>query len=261
MAIITSNKGEIQKALAEIHSRLAPAAERAENKQIGIQRTQIGRFEKSVDVSTYRIPSGSISERSQQNDRSVARSAVWLKVIERLKVPKIYHDASLAKIETLDPMLAKIGKEWISKPKSLYLSGCTGCGKTYFSYALLRGLYESCNDPNLWVFWKHSFDLDNQLLKAGEEGSEIHQLSLLCEVPFLFIDDLAVERSSERIIRQYYKIIDYRINNMLPMIFTSNLEMEKIGHVLGDRIASRLEFALEIKFPKRDLRKQKKIIL
>ena len=70
------------------------------------------------------------------------------------------------------------------------------------------------------------------------------------------LDDLGVEKPSERIIKQYYNIIDRRLNNLLPTIFTSNFSIEKIGNNLGDRIASRLEMAIEIKFPKKDLRKE-----
>ena len=76
-----------------------------------------------------------------------------------------------------------------------------------------------------------------------------------CEVPVLFIDDLGTEKDSDRVRQQYGKIIDERVGNELPTVYTSNLDLDHIGKTLGDRIASRLQVSYQIKFPDRDLRK------
>ena len=152
------------------------------------------------------------------------------------------------------PVIGYAGKEWVENPKSLYVTGSIGSGKTYFCFALLRELLEQreCH----WVIFVRSCDLDDELLNACETGRESYCLEKYKTVPFLFIDDLGVERTTDRVIKQYYNIIDFRVSNSLPTVFSSNLTPEDTSTTLGDRISSRLQVAKIIKFPKQDLRKQ-----
>lgn len=178
----------------------------------------------------------------------------WEKAYKHFKILKVHQDACLENVEKITPAIANAGKKWIKNPKnSLFLSGNTGSGKTYFCIALLRELIESYNP---WVIYIRSDALDNELLKAVEDRQEDYVLEKYNSVPYLFIDDLGVERISDRLIKQYYSLIDTRMGNLLPTIFTSNTAMENIKNTLGDRIASRLEMAIEIRFPKKDLRKE-----
>lgn len=151
--------------------------------------------------------------------------------------------------------IGELGEKWINSNKkpSLFLTGTPGSGKTYFAIALLKGLID-LNIYN-WLIFIKSDDLDNELLKAVLESNEAYVLEKYHDVPFLFIDDIGVERVNERIIKQYYSIIDRRLSNLLPTVFTSNLSVEQIGNTLGDRIASRLAMTTEVSFPKMDLRK------
>lgn len=177
----------------------------------------------------------------------------WPKAIERFKIGKIYHDVTLKNVEKINPGIAQIGRDWVKNPEILYISGSPGSGKTYFLFSILRGLIQT-RKPE-WIIFKKSDDLDTELLRAIEEKQEAWHMENYHNVPYLFIDDLGVERINERIIKQYYNIIDRRTENMLPTVITSNVSCCDIHKTLGDRIASRLEIATEIKFPNRDLRK------
>ena len=181
----------------------------------------------------------------------------WEKAIDRWKIPKVHQSASLDKVEKIEPAMAKFGREWVksSNKKSLFLTGNAGSGKTFFAHSIFRAMIESTPRAEVFNFVR-SDDLDSELLKAVKNEGEEYTLEKYHSVPFLFIDDLGVERVSERIIKQYYSIIDRRLNNLMPTIFTSNIPLDKINSNLGDRIASRLEMCEEIKFPKRDLRKE-----
>lgn len=181
----------------------------------------------------------------------------WHEAISRFNIGRIYHEASLDDVqEKVDRNIAKAGRKWLEAnyKQSLYLSGNPGSGKTYFSVCLLKELIESQKHP--WIIYTRSYEIDDELLVAVDERRELSVLQKYHEVPILFIDDLGVERVSDRIMRQYYSIIDTRINNFLPTVFTSNIPIEGIYKTLGDRIASRLEMAFEIKFPNKDLRKE-----
>jgi DNA replication protein DnaC len=175
----------------------------------------------------------------------------WEDAVLRFKIGKVHQIASIDQFsEGMRDLFAK----WIANPNfSLYLSGSAGSGKTYASVALLKGLIEKQEYP--WIIYKRSYELDDELLEAVSNRQESFVLEKYHEVPFLFIDDLGVERVNDRVIKQYYSIIDHRLNNLLPTVFTSNILRKDIDKNLGDRIASRLQMAAEIIFPKKDYRK------
>lgn len=178
----------------------------------------------------------------------------WESAIQKFHIPKIYQQASLEKVAEHYAPIADLGREWLTKLNPLYVSGATGSGKTYFFYAILKELIKT--QKYQWIIVISSDVLDDELLEAAKKGNEEDKIKKYTEVPILFIDDLGVERpENERVIKQYYRIIDHRMNNLMTTVFTSNIAIEQIKNKLGDRIASRLEMAQEIKFPKKDLRK------
>jgi len=183
--------------------------------------------------------------------------ARWDDFLTRFKIGKRYHHAHLNEVKKLYFWAYEEGMNWLNfriKP-SLYLSGNPGSGKTFMGLALLRGIIER-KIHKADIRFIRSDDLDDQLLQAIEDKNESYAIENYCEVPVLFIDDLGVERPNDRVIKQYYKIIDRRLNNLTTTIFTSNIPRVNIDKNLGDRIASRLEMCQEIRFPERDLRKE-----
>lgn len=184
--------------------------------------------------------------------------AGWRETLQRFRIGARYQDASLTAVKKLYGWAYEEGVNWINskgvKP-SLLLSGNPGSGKTFFTLALLRELIAR-KIHKADIYFIRSDDLDDDLLRSIEDKNESYVLEKYCEVPYLFWDDLGTERSNDRIIKQYYKIIDRRLSDLKPTVFTSNVSLEKFGGWLGDRIASRLEYCQEIKFPMRDLRKE-----
>jgi DNA replication protein DnaC len=183
--------------------------------------------------------------------------AGWEDTCQRFHIGKRYHNAHLNEVKKLYLWAYEEGMHWLSqklKP-SLYLSGNAGSGKTYMALALLRGVIDQ-HVHKADIRYITSDDLDDTLLQAIENKNELYIIENFCEVPYLFIDDLGVEKQTERVIKQYYKIIDRRLNDYKTTVFTSNISKTKIEKNLGDRIASRLELCNEIKFPDRDLRKE-----
>lgn len=184
----------------------------------------------------------------------------WEECVKNWNIGRMYQNATLERVKNIHPHLAKLGETWLAKSgrPPLFLSGSPGSGKTFFMISLVRHLVIQAEEKseNHGVIYISSLDLDNELLDASLEHQEKFKLNKYCEVPLLFIDDLGVERDAARTIKQYYAIIDARMNNYRCTVFTSNLSLETIGINLGDRIASRLNFFTEIKFPSRDLRKE-----
>ena len=158
----------------------------------------------------------------------------------------------MSEVSLMYPVMSKVATDWVKEPKSLYIHGTTGSGKTYFCLALLKQLLERRHCE--WVMYVRSHELDDELLKAIEDRQERAALEKYQQVPFLFIDDLGVERNNERVLKQYFSIIDERLGNYLPTVFTSNIAIDNISKTMGDRIASRLSTVTPVKFPDRDLR-------
>lgn len=183
--------------------------------------------------------------------QSPTNPSLWKELVSKSEIQKIYHNASLDNCPLLPVGIVDLGKRWVKSPKKacLYLHGNTGSGKTYFAYSLYRALVEM---KLPWMIFVKSFDLDEELLAAIEERQEKTKLMKYFEVPVLFIDDLGVERPSDRMIRQYYSIIDRRVGDGLTTVITSNVPRDQLP--LGDRTISRLGHFYEIEFPKKDNR-------
>lgn len=212
-----------------------------------------------VDLDQYRPQAEKIElkqptalNQNQKPQQAVVNPELWKKAIANNNIQKIYHNCSLDNCPELPMAIIDLGKKWVkaSKRPSLYLHGNTGSGKTYFATCLYRALIER-NHP--WIIFAKSDDLDGELLDAIENKHEKRVLQKYFEVPFLFIDDLGVERPTDRMIRQYYSIIDRRVGDGLITVITSNVTIDKLP--LGDRTISRLEHFYDIGFPKKDIRK------
>jgi len=174
----------------------------------------------------------------------------------------LYLDAELNKIDILPQNILEFCKKWIDNPlkESLFLSGCPGSGKSYLMIALIHELFKK--NPLLWQRYSRTVDLFEESLKIMKDGggSKIF-LGKYAECEILFFDDVGAEKKTERVEQDFFSIIDYRTNAALPFVFTSNLTKDEFGKAYHGRIASRMQMVLEIKFPKRDLRKEKEFMI
>lgn len=173
---------------------------------------------------------------------------------EDFKVPPRYANANINNCNQLPKELVDHAKTWLSNPKreSIVFSGTPGSGKTYLGFAIFR---ELCNLYH-WPLWVNSERLDQEILNAQRDmyDSPDRVMDKYKEAHALVWDDLGTERNNERVQRQYYSIIDFRLNNDLPTIFSTNFDEKQVGEYLGERIASRLKACEWIIFPKRDIR-------
>lgn len=176
----------------------------------------------------------------------------WELAIQRFNINPIYKD-KVFNTELLTDKLRYVGPNWVKNAsrKSLFLHGCAGSGKTFYALQLLKSLIIR----DIWVIYVRSDDLDHELLEAQMNGLEMDTIRKYKEVPILFIDDLGVERPTDRLRTQFCKIFDYRHETGVT-VCTSNLRMDQLPDILGDRIASRLSNFYEVEFPERDLRKK-----
>lgn len=60
------------------------------------------------------------------------------------------------------------------------------------------------------------------------------------DIPFLYIDDIGAEKTSEWSIQTFYIILNHRNNMMKPTFFSSNLDPSALAKKLSPRISSRI---------------------
>jgi DNA replication protein DnaC len=70
--------------------------------------------------------------------------------------------------------------------------------------------------------------------------SEIDLLDIARTVPVLILDDLGAHNYTEWTKNRIYSILNFRMNEQLPTVITSNLDFADMEAYLGDRTCSRL---------------------
>lgn len=180
-------------------------------------------------------------------------------------IGKVVSRASFDNQCLLDPNLLAWGREWITSRNklSLILQGNSGCGKTFFSIALLKALWGQLQ-PYPFIIFKISSQLDSELLSAvmGKSSRDADSIIKMCSESTLFIlDDLGVETSSERVQRQYFEIFNARYAQNRFTVLSTNCSIKQLRDKFGERIYSRLKNYKLIKFPEVDFREKANKVL
>lgn len=123
--------------------------------------------------------------------------------------------------------------------KGLYIHGGVGTGKTHIAYTL----YANMNKIKRYGMFKNMAELLREMrLDIGRQNVDksFIEEKLMEYNGLLFLDDVGSERMTEWVEETFYLIINKRYENMLPIIFTSNLSIQDLANRVGDRIASRI---------------------
>lgn len=132
-----------------------------------------------------------------------------------------------------------------------------GTGKTYTACTLANEfIFKACTDPNL-------FDYENPLVLYMKYGAWANNLRTMYQiedkdfnlkvqkekeqmkkVPLLIMDDIGSGRITDYIRDLTYEIIDFRKENKLSTIITTNIPLDQLrqDNYLGDIIVSRLMY-------------------
>lgn len=118
----------------------------------------------------------------------------------------------------------------------LIFQGGTGLGKTHLALAIagevMRKGYSVIYDtsPNIFAALES--------IKFGRASA--HTLVDFKQCDLLIIDDLGAEFRAKNLVPLLYDIIDSRVMARKPIIFTTNLTMNGITDLYGERITSRI---------------------
>ena len=120
----------------------------------------------------------------------------------------------------------------------LMYSGPAGSGKTYLAAAMANELVRH----NISVLFVVVPDLLDELRATYDrkDVSEYDLLDMAKTIPVLILDDLGAHNYTEWTVNRIYSILNYRVNESLPTIVTTNLHNDDIAKHLGERTSSRL---------------------
>lgn len=168
----------------------------------------------------------------------------WIHKCAEGEIPRLYWtvDHKLMNNEIINSIINSMRSS-----NSLLLQGNVGSGKTYLLYYLIKRGVRA-------LFYK-AYEIDNLSLKyLNENHSNEVIISELQSAMILFIDDLGVNRLTERFERDLYMILDYRLEHLLPTLISTNLSDEDLLKNYGERIFSRLKEYIRVDYNYEDKR-------
>ncbi len=119
--------------------------------------------------------------------------------------------------------------------KSLLFVGATGLGKTYLSTAIARELLE--RGYSVIYISAPEFARRLETTRFRDEEDQLEQF-FTCDM--LILDDLGTENRTTFTVAALTDLMDQRIRNRKPMLFSTNLNLEGLQRAYDERIISRL---------------------
>lgn len=146
---------------------------------------------------------------------------------------------------------------------SVFIIGKCGTGKTHLAIAMMKKAYIDCIQkgmeyPNVAGLFYNFQDISIKIKSAFKSDSDSMQdviRPLLSPAPRI-IDDICTAKPTETAIEALYCVVNYRYENMLSTIYTTNLWLSEIAQQYGDRIASRLSACRMIMLNGKDRRQK-----
>lgn len=148
---------------------------------------------------------------------------------------------------SLQPHYGTTGRRQIAQGPSLLLWGSPGTGKTHQAYGAIRALTAA----GCAVAWHATTTADLYADMRPRPGVDVeHMLRRIVRIPLLLLDDLGAAKSSEWTEEITFRLVNWRCQNHLPTIFTTNLPPVRepgmpprqpvLRDKVGDRVLSRL---------------------
>lgn len=154
--------------------------------------------------------------------------------------PKVMKSGTIYQHDDVKKVLWEILHE---KTGFLLLAGMNGTGKS-FAARLLYDLFLKNNPQSKGrdiAFYGTQADINFEFIKIHKEIGDAHNfLGVLRETGLFVIDDLGTRTPTAAFMDFIYSIMDYRYNNKLPTIITTNLNANELREKFGDAFVSRV---------------------
>ncbi len=120
------------------------------------------------------------------------------------------------------------------KDKSLFLFGETGSGKTVLSTFILKEIWKEKKSGFFISYPELIFEMQTDYDNSKEKLEEVKNYNCV------ILDDFGAEKLTDFVRQISYLIINYREQNDLQTIITSNFTLDEIDKSIDRRISSRI---------------------
>ncbi len=127
------------------------------------------------------------------------------------------------------------------RPDGLFLTGEVGSGKTFLACCIANYILDKGEQviflvvPDFLDSIRATFDAPK-----GDSIGEQDLVDEAREIPVLILDDLGAHNYTDWTKNKIYSLLNYRLNNGLPTVITSNISFGDLTIYLGERTASRI---------------------
>jgi DNA replication protein DnaC len=127
----------------------------------------------------------------------------------------------------------------IDETQNCFFIGNKGLGKTYTMTAMAKALIAKGNTVKYITVPEMMMELKSAFNKGSETTEQLvmHKYS---SVPYLFLDDIGVEKPTEYVLQALFIIIDRRYMDDLHLCISSNLSLQELSDRGDARLVSRL---------------------
>jgi DNA replication protein DnaC len=138
-----------------------------------------------------------------------------------------------------DADMEEIAIPVMTEDQNCFFIGNKGLGKTYTMVAMASALIAKGHQvkyatvPELLLELKSAFNRDSKVT----EQSVLHKYS---SIPYLFLDDIGVEKTTDYVLQALFIIIDRRYMDNLHLTISSNLSLQELSDHGDARLVSRL---------------------
>lgn len=111
-------------------------------------------------------------------------------------------------------------KDMLAENQGLIFYGPVGTGKSFTAACIANALMDECVPVVMTSFVK--------ILQNIQKDEEEKIINTLNDAKLLILDDLGTERNTDYALEKVYNIIDSRSRSALPMILTTNLDLQEM---------------------------------
>lgn len=132
---------------------------------------------------------------------------------------------------------------WLSRKaagEGLLLCGTPGTGKTHLAASIARHVADKAQES---VFITTAARIIRAFRRTWAGNPEIGELDVLakyCEPGLLIVDEIGVQYGTDSERNILFEVINDRYEDMLPTILISNLPLNELSALLGERVVDRM---------------------
>jgi len=158
-------------------------------------------------------------------------------------------------IECDKPGIVKQGIE-----QSMFITGTAGVGKTVLMAGIIKGILRDKEKGAEWISYPGFIMELQSLFRKDDDITPFERAEEIASFPgTLAIDDIGAEKITAFVQQITYYIINYREQEMLHTLITSNFSLQQIDEQIDTRISSRIGGMCKIvKLTGKDRRLEKK---